>query len=117
LTATRRESRPTFTNFIGNPVAHWLNSHHLLLAVLAEAQFILHGWLRSGNTGAARGVVPFLREALALLPEGTWLRTVRADSGFFDGTFLDFLEERALPYVVVARLTRTLKRKCAGIQE
>ena len=26
-------------------------------------------------------------------------------------------EERALPYVVVARLTTTLKRKCAGIQE
>jgi hypothetical protein len=85
--------------------------------VLAEAPFILHGWLRSGNTGASRGVVPFLQEALALLPEGMWLRTVRADSGFFDGHFLDFLEERSLLYVVVARLTTTLKRKCAGIQE
>ena len=93
------------------------NSHHPLLAVLAEAHFILHGWLRSGNTGAARGVIPFLQEALALLPEGTWLRTVRADSGFFDGQFLDCLEARALPYVVVARLTSTLKRKCAGIKE
>ena len=50
------------------------------------------------------------------LPEETWLRTVRADSGFFDGTFLDFLEARALPYVVVARLTTTLKRQCAGIK-
>ena len=93
------------------------NSHHPLLAVLAEAHFILHGWLRSGNTGAARGVIPFLQEALALLPEGTWLRTVRADSGFFDGQFLDFLEARHLSYVVVARLTATLKRKCAGIKE
>jgi hypothetical protein len=36
------------------------NSHHPLLAVLAEAQFILLGWLHSGNTGAARGVVPLL---------------------------------------------------------
>ena len=100
-----------------NPRRRGRNSHHPLLAVLAEAPFILHGWLRSGNTGAARGVVPFLQEALALLPEETWLRTVRADSGFFDGGFLDFLEERALPYVVVARLTSTLKRKCAGIQD
>ena len=101
-----------------NPRRQGRNSHHPLLAVLAEAPFILHGWLRSGNTGAARGVVPFLQEALALLPEGTWLRTVRADGGFFDGNFLDYLEEeRALPYVVVARLTTTLKRKCAGIQE
>jgi hypothetical protein len=37
------------------------------------APFVLHGWLRSGNAGAARGVVPFLQEALALLPEGTSL--------------------------------------------
>jgi hypothetical protein len=43
--------------------------------------------------------------------------TVRADSGFFDGTLLNFLEERALPYVVVARLTSTLKRNCAGIKD
>ena len=100
-----------------NPRRKGRNSHHPLLAVLAEAQFILHGWLRSGNTGAARGVVPFLQEALALLPAGMWLRTVRADSGFFDESFLDFLEERALPYVVVARLTSTLKRKCAGIKD
>lgn len=100
-----------------NPRRQGRNSHHPLLAVLAEAQFVLHGWLRSGNTGAARGVIPFLQEALALLPEGTWLRTVRADSGFFDGGFLDFLEARSLPYVVVARMTSTLKRQCAGIKQ
>lgn len=100
-----------------NPRRKGRTSHHPLLAVLAEAPFILHGWLRSGNTGAARGVVPFLQEALALLPEGMSLRTVRADSGFFDGALLDFLEARALPYVVVARLTRTLKRQCAGIKD
>jgi hypothetical protein len=100
-----------------NPRRKGRSSHHPLLAVLAEAPFILHGWLRSGNTGAARGIVPFLQEALALLPEGAWIRTVRADSGFFDGIFLDFLEERGLLYVVVARLTSTLKRKCVGIKE
>ena len=77
-----------------NPRRKGRNSHHPLLAVLAEAPFILHGWLRSGNTGAARGVVPFLQEALALLPEGMWLRTVRADSGFFDEALLAFLEDR-----------------------
>ena len=100
-----------------NPRRKGRNSHHPLLAVLAEAPFILHGWLRSGNTGAARGVVPFLQEALALLPEGMWVRTVRADSGFFEEALLAFLEARALSYVIVARLTSTLKRKCAGIKE
>ena len=42
---------------------------------------------------------------------------MRADSGFFDGSFLDFLEERLLPYLVVARMTATLKRLCAGIKD
>lgn len=98
-----------------NPRRRGRKSHHPLLAVLAEAPFILHGWLRSGNTGAARGAVAFLQEALALLPEGLWIRCVRADSGFFEEPFLAFLEERGLPYVVVARLTTRLKRRCAGI--
>jgi hypothetical protein len=87
------------------------------LAVLAEAPLVLHGWRRSGNTGAARGVVPFLQEALALLPEGMWIRCVRADSGFFEEGLLSFLEEQHLSYLVVARMTLTLKRRCAGIKD
>jgi hypothetical protein len=100
-----------------NPRRKGRKSHHPLLAALAEAPFILHGWLRSGNTGAARGVVPFLQEALALLPEGLRLRCVRADSGFFEEALLAFLEARQLPYIIVARMTATLKRRCAGIKE
>ena len=44
-----------------NPRKHGRPSHHPLLAVLAEAHFLLHGWLRSGNCGTARGVVEFLK--------------------------------------------------------
>lgn len=69
------------------------------------------------RTGAVREVVPLLQKALALFPKGVWLRTALADSGFFEGTFMDYLEEHALPYVVVACLNYTLKRKCAGIKK
>jgi hypothetical protein len=99
-----------------NPRKHGRPSHHPLLAVLAEAHFILHGWLRSGNCGTARGVVEFLKEALALLSEGQRIRRVRADAGFFDQALLSFLEERSLSYIVVARLTRWLKREAARVQ-
>src|SRR5499427_900398 len=58
-------------------------SHHPLLAVLAEANFVLHAWLRSGNTGAGQGAVPFLSEALSLLGTKQRVRCVRADSGFY----------------------------------
>jgi hypothetical protein len=39
------------------------------------------------------------------------MRFGRADSGFYADNFLSFLEERALPYIVVARLTPYLKSR------
>ena len=86
-------------------------SHHPLLAVLAEANFVLHAWLRCGNSGAGQGAAQFLSEALSLLGSAYRVRCVRADSGFYADSFLSFLEERALPYIVVARLTPYLKSR------
>ncbi|HEY6384448.1 MAG TPA: transposase, partial [Candidatus Acidoferrum sp.] len=92
---------------INNDIIYW--------KLLAEAHFLLHGWLRSGNCGTARGVVEFLKEALALLPEKQALRVVRADAGFFDQQLLGFLEQRGLSYIIVARLTLWLKREAARV--
>jgi hypothetical protein len=100
-----------------NPRKHGRPSHHPLLAVLAEAHFLLHGWLRSGNCGAARGVVEFLQEALALWGQRQKIRIVRADSGFFEDKLLSFLEQRSLPYIVVARLTKWIKREAQWVQD
>lgn len=100
-----------------NPRKPGRGSHHPLLAVLGEAYFILHGWLRSGNTTAGRGVVEFLKEALAKLPRLEWIRVVRADSGFFAQDLLPYLESRPLHYIVVARMTSWLKREAARVQE
>jgi hypothetical protein len=47
---------------------------------LAEANFVLHAWLRSGNTGAGQGAMQFLSEALSLLSGKHRVRTLRADS-------------------------------------
>ena len=100
-----------------NPRKHGRPSHHPLVAVLAEAHFLLHGWLRSGNCGSARGAVEFLQEALALLPEKHAIRMVRADAGFFDQQLLGFLEQRGLSYIIVARLTLWLKREAARVPQ
>ena len=83
--------------------------------MLAEAHFLLHGWLRSGNCASARGVVEFLKEALALWSQRQKIRLVRADSGFFDDKLLSFLEERRLPYIVVARMTRFIQREAQRV--
>jgi hypothetical protein len=100
-----------------NPRKPGRGSYHPLLAVLGEAYFILHGWLRSGNTTAGRGVVEFLKEALAKLPSLEWIRVVRADAGFFAQDLLQYLESLKLHYIVVARMTSWLKREAARVQE
>src|ERR1700676_1699495 len=99
-----------------NPRKHGRPSHHPLLAVLSEAHFLLHGWLRSGNCGTSRGVVEFLKEALALWGQRQKIRLLRADSGFFDDKLLSFLEQRLLPYIVVAKLTPWVKRAAQRLE-
>ena len=80
-----------------NPRKHGRPSHHPLVAVLAEAHFLLHGWLRSGNCGTSRGVVEFLKEALTLLPGKHALRVVRADAGFLTSNYWGFWSSADCP--------------------
>ena len=84
---------------------------------MAEANFVLHAWLRSGNSGTGQGAAQFLSEALSLLSQRLPVRCVRADSGFYADNFLSFLEERALAYIVVARLTTYLKSRLYQITQ
>ena len=98
-----------------NPKKKGRPSHHPILAVLAEANFVLHSWLRSGNSGASRGVVEFLKEAMALLGSKHGLRLVRADSGFLDNRLLSYLEGEKVHYIVVARMTKLVKQELARV--
>ena len=100
-----------------NPRRHGRPTHHPLLAGLAESKWILHGWLRAGNAATANNVRAFMNECLALLDGLATLRLVRADNGFFDGKFLDFLEEKELPYLVKARMTRWVKFAVLGVSD
>jgi hypothetical protein len=61
-------------------------------------------------------VVEFLEEALARWGQRQKIRLVRADSGFFDDQLLSFLEQRRLPYLVVARLTPWSKREAQHVE-
>jgi hypothetical protein len=93
-----------------NPKKPGRPSHHPLVAFLSEARRLLWATLRSGNAGSANGCVEFLKQALALLPVGHRIALVRADAGFFMKGFLEFLEGRGLPYIIVVRLTLVVRR-------
>lgn len=99
-----------------NPKRRGRPSHHPLFAVLAEAHCVAHVWLRSGNTGSARGATAFLAELRALLPPRLRLTLVRADSGFFEEAILLELERLRLPYIVAARFTNPLQAAVYRLQ-
>lgn len=92
-----------------NPKKHGRPSHHPLFAVLAEARTIAHVWLRSGNTGSARGAVAFLAEVQALLANRVRVTLVRAGSGFVEEAILAALEAARLPYAIAATFRKPLQ--------
>jgi hypothetical protein len=100
-----------------NPRKHGRPSHHPLLAMLARRKWVLHSWLRSGNSGSARGVLGFLAESLARLPDGFEVQALRADAGFFVREFLEELERRGLPYAIAARMHKLLKHAIVGLTD
>lgn len=93
-----------------NPRKPGRPSHHPLLGFLAEGRRLLWATLRSGNSGSANGCVEFMQQGLALLPAGHRIGLVRADAGFFEKRFLEYLEKEGLPYIVVVRLTEVVRK-------
>ncbi len=100
-----------------NPRKHGRPSHHPLLAMLARHRLVLHSWLRSGNSGSARGVSGFLAEALARVPEDFVIEALRADAGFFVREFLEELERKRLPYAIAVRTTKLVQHAIVGLTD
>jgi len=98
-----------------NPKKHRRPSHHPLIATLGTRPWVVHSWLRSGNTSSARGAEAFLDETLALMPTGTSIKCVRADSGFGLEPFLKRVEDKGLEYAISARFTKGLRNLVAGV--
>lgn len=98
-----------------NPKKHRRPTHHPLIATLGRRPWVVHAWLRSGNTSSARGADAFLEETLALLPEGMKIPFLRADSGFGIEPFLKKVEDRRFVYAIAARFTKGLKNEVAKV--
>lgn len=77
-----------------------------LLAFLAEAKLVCGFWLRPGNTVSFNNVIAFTLSILQRLPSYVRIGLVRADSGFFFEEWLQLLEQKGLPYIVVGKLYR-----------
>lgn len=100
-----------------NPTRPKGRTHRPLLAFVTPPVLVLHAWLRAGNAPDNRGAVEFLTEALATMPPNWTVSGVRADGAFFDQKILEFLEQRALPYVIVVRRKDTIQRHVYALDQ
>ena len=101
---------PTRASMDGPPIIRWWRCW-------PKHTFCCHGCCAAATAARPAALCGLLKEALALLPEQHAIRVVRADAGFFDQQLLEFLEQRGLSYIVVARLTRWLKREAARVTQ
>jgi hypothetical protein len=93
-----------------NPNKRGRLSHHPLLAFVAEARLVANFWLRPGNTTSSNNVLQFLESTLANLGNKR-VGLLRADSGFYNQTFLSELENKEIQYVISAKMTQPIQRK------
>lgn len=101
-----------------NPQRRGEGSHHPLLAVLSEVNFVLHSWLRAGNTNANSGVLGFLKETLSLAQKaGIGIARLRADAGFYGEELFKWLEQTPISYFVIGRQTSNILRQIQKISQ
>ena len=98
-----------------NPTKRGRNSHHPLLAFVDECKMAVNFWLRSGDAYTTNNFLSFLEDTLSRL-EGKIISLLRADSGFYGKEIFDYLEEKSIKYIIVARHYSTIQRKVAGIK-
>lgn len=103
-----------------NPKKKGALSYHPQLAFLAGSKEILQAWFRTGSAYTSNGIVEFVKQLLAHLPNRMRI-IVRADSGYFVGALLDLLDAYGHGYLIkvkfknlIALLTRQQWTAIAG---
>jgi len=99
-----------------NPTKHGRRSYHPLLCFEGQTKDFWHGELRPGNVHSASGTLDLLKACFAKIPSEIRSVIIRADKGFYDHRIVECLEECKACFVIVARLTRPIKRKLAHLK-
>jgi hypothetical protein len=98
-----------------NPKKPGRPSFHPLFCFIGEARDFLHGLFRTGKAHSCRGVKKFVDECLRKIPEGIREIFLRADSGFYDGDFLTYLEMKRILYAIVVKLYPWIQMELVGL--
>ena len=98
-----------------NPAHRGKRSYHPLVASEGKLKDCLGGFLRFGNASSAEGVISLFQQIYPLLPQVNALRT-RADAGFYDGKFVETLDNYNVGFAIVAKITSPIKHRFPSLQ-
>jgi hypothetical protein len=86
-----------------NPHKRGARSYHPLLAFSTHTKEILQGWFRTGSAYTSNGIVEFMKQLLAQLPQHHRI-IFRGDSGYFVGALLEHLDALGHGYLIKVKL-------------
>jgi hypothetical protein len=86
-----------------NPHKRGARSYHPLLAFSTHTKEILQGWFRTGSAYTSNGIVEFMKQLLAQLPQHHRI-IFRGDSGYFVGALLEYLDALGHGYLIKVKL-------------
>lgn len=99
-----------------NPRKPGRNSHHPLMAFLSQTRMVINAWMRPGNTASMTSCIEFLKETLDVLKNKA-VGLIRADSGFYSGKILTFLEEKGIKYIIAVKFYDLIKWEIKNISQ
>ncbi len=97
-----------------NPRKRGRPSYLAVLCFEGRTRDCLEGSLQPGNTHVLQVIRPMVEQALRKLPKPKRLR-MRADAAFYDGTFIQWVEDRRIQYAIPVRVTRPIKHRLGGL--
>lgn len=91
-----------------NPTKRGRNSHHPIIAFVNDVRMVVNFWLRSGDSSSANNFIGFLEDTLARFGNKK-VGLVRLDSGFCQKDIFEYIEQKALNYIVAAKFTHPIQ--------
>ena len=98
-----------------NPHKHGRPSYHPLLCFNGISKDFWQGELRPGDAHTATGIIELLEASFKKLPSSVKAVIARADKGFYAHETVEYLEDQEALFVIVAKLTKPLKRKLPNL--
>ena len=99
-----------------NPKKRGRPSLHPLLAFLGSG-YGVNVWNRSGDSGAGQSTVSFFHQTRMALGANFHINRVSCDSGFYEATFIEYLEHKHLSYIIAVPISHTIQREILQVKQ